>query len=156
MRAFPGTAHSLRRRTGTVRQAFTIVSLCPCRAEQGFAGDALQPPLVPRYGFRARLKPGVRCCVYAPSRPTSSPMPGGSAGHSAAARPRRRGSVLWRRPPVRRPGAAPAPGRGGPRASRGSAGAYPPNTALEATGHSAHGVAGAGVGPVWPAPQLGR
>src|SRR5437667_4721200 len=28
-------------------------------AEQEFAGDALQPPLVPRSGFQARLKPGV-------------------------------------------------------------------------------------------------
>ena len=29
-------------------------------AEQGFAADCLQPPLVPRFGFRQRLKPSVR------------------------------------------------------------------------------------------------
>ena len=28
-------------------------------AEQGFAADCLQPPLVPRFGFRQRLKPSV-------------------------------------------------------------------------------------------------
>src|SRR5712691_9005421 len=33
---------------------------CSGIAEQGFAGDCLQPPLVPRSGFRQRLKPGVR------------------------------------------------------------------------------------------------
>ena len=33
-------------------------------AEQGFAGDALQPPLVPRSGFQARLKPGVRLLSF--------------------------------------------------------------------------------------------
>ena len=34
------------------------------RAEQRFAGDALQPTLVPRSGFQARLKPGVRLPVW--------------------------------------------------------------------------------------------
>jgi len=29
-------------------------------AEQGFAGDGKQPPLVPRSGYFPRLKPGVR------------------------------------------------------------------------------------------------
>ncbi len=29
-------------------------------AEQGFAGDCLQPTLLRRFGFRQRLKPGVR------------------------------------------------------------------------------------------------
>ena len=36
------------------------------RAEQGFAGDGFQRPLVPRSRFQPRLKPGVKSFV--PSR----------------------------------------------------------------------------------------
>ena len=35
------------------------MSLGLCGAEQGFAGDCLQPPLVPRSGFQQQLTPSV-------------------------------------------------------------------------------------------------
>jgi hypothetical protein len=41
-------------------QRLSKAGLPGCPAEQGFSGDALQPTLVPRCGFRVRLKPGVR------------------------------------------------------------------------------------------------
>jgi hypothetical protein len=58
-----------RGQSGNPVQCFAAVWLCSGgKAEQGFAGAALQPTLVPRFGFRERLTPGVGVCRDKPAR----------------------------------------------------------------------------------------
>jgi hypothetical protein len=69
---------------------------CSGIAEQGFAGDCLQPPLVPRSGFRQRLKPSVRGCARGKTQEA-----GWRGRHTASCSAR--GAAARRREPVALP-----------------------------------------------------
>jgi len=79
----------------------TPISL-PNRAEQGPAADALQPQLVPRFGFQARLRPGVRrlilkygtlACLFSPGATWWETLAGVVLANTTHATPEMGGSM---------------------------------------------------------------